>query len=117
MQKLNRRVRVYVPGTMHGKLDPQAQEAWVEKALDRFADLFGGSTTIDRCRGAWKTNGKLIKEPIVLVYSFTDDAGLATQRQEVERFAQHMAVEMGQQCVSLEIDGELHFIEPQKEAA
>jgi hypothetical protein len=114
---LNRIIQVYVPGTMHGKLDPEAQELWVDRALDRFADLFGGSTAIDRCRGAWKSSGKLIKEPVVLVYSFTDDAGLAKQRQEVERFARHMAVEMGQECVSLQIDGELYFIKPHQEAA
>ena len=114
---LNRIIQIYVPGTMHGKLDAEAQEFWVDKALNRFADLFGGSTAIDRCRGAWKSEGLLIKEPIVLVYSFTDEAGLAEQRQEVERFAQQMAVAMGQECVSLQIDGELHFIEPHSEAA
>ncbi len=115
---LNKIVRIYVPGTVDSRLDAVTQEAYVELALDKFADMFGGATAMDSCRGAYKTtSGLLVKEPIVLVYSFTDEAGLDEHREEVEKFAQRIAVEMVQECVSVEIDGELHFIEPHKQAA
>jgi len=117
MKRLNRIVRLYVPGTVNNQLDPKSQETYVDLALEKFSDLFGGATAMD-ARGAWKTSsGILVKEPVVLVFSFTDEDGLAEHRESVEQFAKRLAVEMMQECVSVEIDGELHFIEPQPKAA
>ena len=112
MKKLNKIVRFYVPGTVDNRVDPESQEAYVDLCLRTFTDLFGGATAMN-AEGAWKTgSGILVREPIVLVYSFTDEAGLAEHREAVEAFAQRIAVEMVQECVSVEIDGELYFIEP-----
>jgi hypothetical protein len=114
---LNRIVRLYIPSTVNDVVDCKKQKEWVAKALKTFARLFGGATAM-QAEGAWvMEDDTLVVEPIVLVYSFTDDAGLAEQRQVVERFAQQIAVDMAQECVSVEFDGELHFIQPQKEAA
>jgi len=114
--KLNKIIRLYVPGTINNKIDLKAQVKWVDKALDKFADLFGGATTM-QAQGAWKTEGAIVKEPIVLVYTFTDEDGLLQHRETVVEFAQRIAFEMKQECVSVEIEGELHFIYPAAKAA
>lgn len=114
---LNKIVRLYVPGTVGNKRNRDAQEEWVDRVLNKFADLFGGATSME-AKGAWKNgSGILVVEPIVLVYSFTDEEGLAKHRRGVEQFARLIAAEMQQECVSVEIDGELHFINPPAKAA
>jgi hypothetical protein len=113
--KLNKIIRLYVPGTINNKINLAAQEKWVDEALDKFADLFGGATTM-QAQGAWKAGGVIVKEPIVLVYAFTDDVGLSQHCETVIEFAKIIAVSMGQECVSVEIERELHLIYPAKAA-
>lgn len=117
---LNKKVTIYVPGTTGvNKPAPELQAQVVTDALTIFADYFGGSTAIAG-RGAWISQEHgLVVEPVVLVYAYTDADGLARNLSAVKSFAVAVAGRMSQECVCVEVDGELHFIstEAQAEAA
>jgi len=115
--RLNKIIRLYVPGTVDNRRNREEQEAYVDLALETFTDLFGGATAME-AKGAYRLeSGVLVKEPIVLVYTFTDEEGLAKHRETVEEFAKRIAIEMVQECVSVEFEGELYFIYPEAKAA
>jgi hypothetical protein len=114
---LNQKVTLYVPSTVGSVRDYYIQEEWVEKSLARFSEWFGGATAQD-AQGAWISDTKgLVREKIVLVYSFCDAETLNKMEVFVRVFAQEIATAMQQECVSLELTGCLHFEKPLAKAA
>jgi len=109
---LNRKIALYVPGTTDVNVPaPEQQAAAVVHALEQFAEWFGGATVIDG-QGAWMSDEHgLVVEPVRIVYCFTDAEGLAKHLSEVKLLARHVCRAMSQECVSLEVAGELQFIE------
>jgi hypothetical protein len=107
------RVAVYVPGTVAvDRPAAQVQQAWTDQMLDAFGTLYGGSTAIS-VLGTWiGTGGKLVREPVNLVYSYCSDEQLAHSRPAVLRLAKSMAVEMGQEAVALDVDNALFLVVP-----
>lgn len=105
-------VKVYVPSTVSVN-----QKAWGveikevrETVCRRFAGLFGGFTSQTATGGWISPTAGLVVEEITLVYAFCDGATLQKRLPEVVRVAQWVCDRLGQECVSLEVNGTLHFI-------
>ena len=117
---LNRKVSITIPGTDHGVVRSRDDlDDWVsvEDALRVFSQWFGGATAI-AAKGGWVDGqGDLVQEPVVLVYSFCDDASLAFHRDDVEAYAKHLAHDLGQECVAVEWPEGMEFYSEEKVAA
>jgi hypothetical protein len=110
---LNRQVKVIVPGTVYGNQPALEQQAnWVRRTLEHLSELFGGATAING-QGAYVSEHGLIVEPVVIVYSYCDDAGLAKHHGAVIEHARQLGLDMTQECVSVEIDGTMEFVNTQ----
>lgn len=115
---LNRRVAITIPGTNHGKpISQDLQDAKITVALRYFSLWFGGATAI-KGQGGWlDSQGQLITENVVVVYSYCDDHSLAKHRKEVQDYARLLAQSLGQDCVAVEWPEGMDFISQQAEAA
>jgi len=109
--KLNHVVRIYVPSTTNvNQADAAAGAAFTDICLLELAKMFGGATALPTI-GAWVSHfAGLVKEPINIVYAYCTEAGLKDHQADVIALASRIAIEMKQEAVSLEIDGELSFI-------
>lgn len=110
--KLNHRISVYVPSTYEGnKPARMMQRRATKKAARRLSQLFGGATATNAL-GYWVSSEKgLIAEKQVIVYSACTEEDKQTKLQAVLTFAQALCKWMKQEAVTVEIDGELTFIE------
>lgn len=110
--KLNHRICVYIPSTFEGNRPAKRmQRKATEKAAARLATLFGGCTTT-KAVGYWMSDTKgLIAEGQTLAYANTTEEGKAAHLDTVRQFAKAVCRWMKQEAVTLEIDGELEFIE------
>ena len=108
---LNKKIAIYVPSTFWNKPIPQTlHDEYVEKAARIFSSLFGGATA-QKASGFWKNcDGELVCENITIIYAFTDADGLENHKNDIIDFALRIGKELNQECVSVEIDGELLFI-------
>lgn len=109
---LNHKITVYVTSTIAGNIpaSPDVQERWVNAFLANFSKWFGGATVIDGV-GAWMSDTfGLVKEPIKLVYAFMSQEAYAQHGDDVFALASAMRADMGQEAVSVEVDGELNLV-------
>jgi hypothetical protein len=107
---LNHKIAVYVPSTINGNLPSNdLAEKWLKITKIRMANLFGGFTTFQTQGGYMSAEHGLIEEQITIVQSFTDDEGL-TKLPKVNELAMEIMHDMGQEVVSVEVDGTLNFI-------
>lgn len=115
---LNHIVKLYVPGTVNvNQLDPVAQAKYTDIALTELAGMFGGAT-VQPAIGAWVSQSAgLVKEPVNIVGAYCTEEGLHNNRDNVVQLATRLAKEMGQEAVSLEIDGELLFVTAEQRQA
>lgn len=103
-------VKIYVPGTFDVNT-PAAdlQKIETEKAMDFMCSIFGGCTC-GNFVGAWKNDaGEVIKESQNIIYSYFD-GDLEKVLQLVE-YTKGLCKRMKQECISIEFDGKLGFIE------
>lgn len=109
--KLNRKVAIYVPSTVNGNSPAPVEtvKKWVARAKTKFALLFGGFTAFVANGGWYSSQNGLIEEQIVVVQSYTDDNGMG-KMPEVLALAKEIAADMSQECVSVEHDGALTFV-------
>lgn len=108
-EKMDSCVKLYVPST--ADVDQPADNAeQTEKVIRKFAELFGGSTCTP-AMGAWiAASGKTVVEQTNIVYSYATEKAIEENLSEVVKLALEICQDMGQEAVSLEIDGVLHFI-------
>ena len=111
---LTEKVAIYIPGTVNRdnpNIDEQRKRT--RQLLVSLSSLFGGATSIEG-QGSWvDESGQLISEPVTICYSFTDSTTLQEKRGEVYSLCKQLCHDMRQDCVSLEIDGGLEFIDNQ----
>jgi hypothetical protein len=108
---LDHKVCIYVPGTVAVNHQcPTSQARWADKALEKLSLWFGGATSLPGI-GAWvsPTFG-LVKEPIIFVFSFTDQGTLDRNVDAVMALAGQIGADMGQEAVGVEIDGRMHLV-------
>jgi hypothetical protein len=103
---MNCKIAITVPSTTGvNKPAPEVAAVYVEKAMQTFARLFGGFTTLT-AKGGWFSNEMgLVVEDVFIVYSFCDRATLKASLAQVKALALEIKKAMTQECVAVEIDG------------
>ncbi len=105
------RVEVYVPGTtsVDRELTTEEHRSRVGAALQVLSSVFGGATALP-AQGGWVTKqGKLVREPVTIVFSYAPSLSIG-QLQTVRQFALGLKDELGQECVTVVVDGEMFLI-------
>lgn len=107
--KLSSRITLYIPATKN--VDQEIDNAeYVDQAASLLADLFGGSTSTPAL-GYWLSqSGGLVREKTTLVFAYCSDIDLQEKIDEVIDFCIALKLELKQEAISLEINGEMYFI-------
>lgn len=107
---MNRQVAIYVPSTINGN-EPAGQlfERFAQEAKRLFANLFGGFTAYPAIGGWVNDQGNMIEENVMVIQAYCNELD-ASALYSLRRFAELMAADMGQECVSLAVDGNLEFV-------
>ena len=107
--KLSCNVKIYVPSTVN--VNQVFDSAIVvDDTLKFLSDTFGGATA-SKALGAWiTTNGQLVKEPVTLVISYCDQLNLTAHIESVYDYCMKMKIELAQEAIALEVNGELYFV-------
>lgn len=106
------RICIYIPSTIN--IDKVIDNAlYVKNIQIELVRLFGGATTVNNCIGSWYSDdlGKTVNENVTMVYSFTDLKTLENNVKEVWDIAYKLYKSMQQECISLEINGKLYFVD------
>ena len=107
--KLQSQVKIYVPSTINVKEKIDSKE-WVDKTLELFIELFKGGTCMNAL-GVWRSSeGELIKEEVTLCYAFCKEDELKEGINKLYNHCLEIKYKLKQECVSLEINGELYFV-------
>ena len=108
---LDQKVCIYVPSTINVDtiIDNSVHVHNVQVELCR---LFGGATS-QNVQGSWYSSdlGKIVNENVTVVYSNTDLQNLENNISEVWNIAYNLCKSMRQECISLEINGKLYFVD------
>jgi len=105
-------VKIYIPSTVKGNIEitEEAQQKFVDQALTKFSQWFGGATAVDG-EGAWvDKDQKLIKENVTIVYAYAEKLDKKSLNQVVA-YAKQLKEDLAQYAISLEVDGKMYFIE------
>ena len=105
------KVAIYVPSTVNIN-EAIDNSQYVSKIAIELSRLFGGATQTNAI-GSWysKDLNKLVTEDITIVYSNCTKSDLDKHLLKVVDIASQLCNEMSQECISLEINGVLHFID------
>ncbi|AYP68203.1 hypothetical protein PQE75_gp071 [Bacillus phage vB_BcoS-136] len=102
-------VKIYVPSTFDVNVKI-VNDRYVREIERKMSSLFGGSTTMETKGSYVASTGVLVQEKINIVYSFTNELD-NVKIDEVINMCLWLKKEMKQECISLEVNGKLHFIE------
>jgi hypothetical protein len=83
---------------------------WVEEALMLLSDIGGSATALPPVDGAWQNpdTGHLVREKIVLVYSYVDGGKFETSIARIREFLHRMGRETDQGEIVCEFDDRLY---------
>ena len=106
---MNQKITFYVPATVGDKIVDNSQQ--VSHVADELCKMFGGATSIP-VKGYWKDleSGEIVEENTVQVFAFTTLWKRLTFRQKIRNLAKWIKVEMFQQSVALEINGNMELL-------
>jgi len=107
--------RLIVPSTSSVEVEGSATELIARRDLviAFLVDLFGGATSSNATHGAYRANdGSVVFEQVLSVTSFCADAEFEMHNEAVVDKAHDFCTEWGQECIGLEIDGVLSYVEP-----
>ena len=101
---MNQKITLYVPATIG--TEEIDNTFHVEHVADILSQLYGGATAVP-VSGFWKDTetGELVREKTVQVFAFTNFWKKLKTRKELEKLVGWMKLEMKQQAVLLEING------------
>lgn len=106
---LDCRVAVYVPSTVNVNEQVDNSE-YVKRTIGELADLFGGATATQAV-GGWRcSNGEIVLENTTIVYSFCTSESLRVNFPKVYDICERLKVEMSQEAVTLEVNGQVKFV-------
>jgi hypothetical protein len=107
--KLSSKVTVYVPATS-GVAQATDNTEQVKKTAALLASLFGGSTST-AALGYWLSPAAgLVAEATTVVFAYASEADLTAHIGEVVDLCESLKVEMGQEAIAMEVNGEMYFI-------
>lgn len=106
---LNCKVAVYVPSTTNvsKECDNSKQTLQVIREL---SVLFGGATSTPAVGGWVCENGEVVTEHVNIVYSFCTSEQLREHFDAVLQICERIKLEMSQEAVTLEVNGQVKFI-------
>jgi hypothetical protein len=104
-------VVLFVPSVERDGATPIDQAYWVEAALDKFGQLFGGATAFPRARGVWRDDergGALVKDEPVVIHCYTTPADVSDPARlgQLGSFCRRMGREARQGEIGLVIGDE-----------
>lgn len=108
---LTEKVAIYVPSTVNVNQSIDNSQ-FVSKVAIELSKLFGGATQTQAV-GSWFSNdlNKLVTENVTIVYSNCNKSDLDKHLLQVVNIASQLCSDMTQECISLELNGVLHFID------
>jgi len=88
------------------------QRPWIDDALALLSEIGGGATVLPPAEGAWLNpeTGELIKESVVLIYTYVDPDRFVAALGNVRRFAHRLGRETRQGEVIIEFGTRLYKI-------
>lgn len=105
------RLTLYIPSQDRDgqSFDPNP---WIEEALQLLSAIGGGATAMPPADGAWLNpeTGVLVREKVVLVYTFVDPDRFEQQLPSLRRFLHRLGRETNQGEVACEFEGQLYKI-------
>ena len=109
MFKLSSKVTVYVPSTIDINVSID-NSAWVDRCATLLSDCFGGATSTNTL-GYWTSpSAGLVKEHTTMVFAYCSDSDLQEHIEKVIDFCESMKMELFQDAIALEINGDMYFI-------
>lgn len=108
---LKNKVSIYIPSTIDVDVTIDNNK-YVDEITKEFCLMFGGATA-QNVVGSWYSEDlkKVITENITIVYSNCSDEQLKENIDDVVDIAKKLCKDMTQECISLEINGELFFVQ------
>ena len=107
--KLSSQVKIYVPSTVDVSHEIDSS-VWIDKALAMLSGEFGGATATPSL-GAWvSAQGELVKERVTLVFAYASQYQLETSIERIYDFCVSMKIEMKQEAIALEVNGEMYLV-------
>lgn len=111
LTRLGKSVAIMVPSTVNAVADGKAKQAeWVDRLMGEFARMFGGVSVYDVQGGWWSTEHGLIREGMKTVQSMATEDALDRGLDRVIELAESVKADMGQEAVSLLVNGELYLV-------
>jgi len=110
--RLEKSVAIMVPSTVSVTSDGKAKQAeWVDRLMAEFAKMFGGVTVWTVQGGWWFTDkAMLVREGLQTVQSMATGEALDQHLETVIGLAEQIKADMGQEAVSLIVNGELYLV-------
>lgn len=107
--KLSSKVTVIVPATINISEEID-NTRYVDKVASLMSECFGGATA-SQTLGYWQspTMG-LVKEKSTTVFSYCSESDLQSNVEKVIELCESLKIEMSQDAIALEINGEMYFI-------
>ena len=107
--KLSSRVTVYVPSTIDINTEIDTTK-YLDKTATLLSDCFGGATSTPAL-GYWVSpTAGLVKEKTTMIFAYCDEKSLNEKIDSVIDWCETMRVELKQDAIALEINGEIYFI-------
>lgn len=106
---LDCKVAICVPSTINvnEKID---NSEYVISVIRELSSMFGGATASDAVGGWVSESGETIIEHVKIVYSFCSSEQLNEKFDDVYEICQRIKREMGQEAVTLEVNGQCKFV-------
>lgn len=108
---LTERVAIYVPSTLD--IDKSIDNThYVNMVTAKLCKLFGGATSYN-AMGSWYSDElkKVVTENVTIIYSNCTKDQLENNVFKVWDIANELKNTMAQECISLEINGDLYFVD------
>ncbi len=107
--KLNSRVAIYVPTTIHVN-QPADNSKYVSLVQTKFGNWFGGTTTLEAFGGYMSSENEHIGESVYIVRSYCTTAQLEEHFPDVVALGDWLCQELDQESISGEINGTMFLM-------
>jgi len=103
---------ILVPSTKAGdkKITPKELSERTSETQKFLGKAYGGYTSVKATGGYVMKNGKLVKEKVNKVTSFSQKKDFVKNRGEVKKFVNEKKKKWGQESIGVEQEGDLYYI-------
>lgn len=106
---LDSKVSIYVPSTIEVNQTTDNRKQ-VERVIRELSTMFGGATASSAVGGWVAASGETVIEHATIVYSFCTSEGLKNHIDDILNICESLKIEMSQEAITLEINGQVKFI-------